>query len=200
MGVLSGSTAPRVVVALGGADRRDDLVALALDLVGEDPAGVRVVHACPRCGSHEHGRPGLRRARGDLAVGLSLSRADDHLAVAVSPGGDVGIDLEAEDAAGFAAYDDVVLHPDEDSPATVEDRTRLWVRKEACLKLVGQGLVVDPRAISVDTGTTVDVAGTAVTLVDLADLGGGLVGAVAVAGARSPEVTVVRAAGEAPRP
>lgn len=197
MGVLSGT--PRVVLALGDAEGRDELLAIALVASGEDPHGVTLHHACRRCGSDEHGRPYLRRGSDALGLGLSLSRADEHLALGVVRGRDVGVDLEVEDAAAFTAYDEVVLHPQEASPETVEGRTRLWVRKEACLKLMGRGLELDPRSIRVDVGPTVDVEGAAVTLADL-DLGDGLIAAVAVAGSTVPRVTVVRAAEGAPLP
>ena len=200
MAVLTTTAAPRVVVALGGAGSRDGLLALALTAIGEDPGGVSLVHACPRCGSDQHGRPHLVRDGRALRVGVSCSRADEHLAVAVSPDGDVGIDLEAQDAAGFSAYDEVVLHPDEESPRSVEERTRVWVRKEACLKLLGRGLALDPRSLRVDTGPGVDADGRRLALLDLDDLGDGLVACVAVAGDLAAEVGVVRAAEGAARP
>jgi 4'-phosphopantetheinyl transferase len=114
------------------------------------PAQIVLVHACPRCGSDAHGRPRLMAtAAVRHPAHVSLARAGDLSVVAVTDAGPVGIDGEAEGAAGFAGFADVALHPGERA-STADDPTRAWVRKEALLKAYGLGLAVDPSDIHLD--------------------------------------------------
>lgn len=89
----------------------------------------------------------------------------------------MGIDIEAAGSAAFVGFDDVALHTAEHC-TTDEERTRLWVRKEAILKAHGTGLVTDPRELRLDDDGTV-LEGPPATVIDL-DMGPGWTCAVAV--------------------
>ncbi|WP_420175617.1 4'-phosphopantetheinyl transferase family protein [Luteococcus sp. OSA5] len=153
---------PQVHLALGPADQAHRLaLELVHGLTGQDDT--RLVHACPRCGSSQHGRPVLTGpARG---VHVSLARDRDHrmTVVAVCPQAPVGVDLEARGVADFDGFDAVARHPREGGL----DATRLWVRTEAVLKAHGVGLGVDPRTVRVDRSPVV-VAGQVTQVLDVA--------------------------------
>lgn len=114
---------------------------------------------------------------GTLGVSLSRARSEDLGVVAVCVGGQVGVDIEGAGDAAFAGFDDVALHPDERC-ADDDERTRLWVRKEAVLKAHGTGLVTDPRQLRLDEDGRV-LKGPPATVIDL-DLGPDWTCAVAV--------------------
>ena len=140
----------RLVVAYGESPAHELLRAEAARFHEVPIEAVVVVHECPRCGSDAHGRPRLLPTAAVRHPGhVSLARAGDLSVVALTDVGPVGVDVEAVDAAGFPGFDDVALHPDEHA-SSAEDRTRLWVRKEALLKAYGLGLAVDPREVLVD--------------------------------------------------
>ncbi|MFC9969909.1 4'-phosphopantetheinyl transferase family protein [Spirillospora sp. NPDC127200] len=116
---------------LGAAVARLALAPL-LDL---PPEQVPLTRACADCGD-PHGPP---RVSG--GPHLSVSHSGDRVAVAVSPHGPLGVDVEA--AAGRMAADIAghLLAPGEDAP----DEAALlsyWTRKEALLKATGDGLRV----------------------------------------------------------
>ena len=81
-------------------------------------------------------------------VQLSLSRAPGLVVAAVSTAGAVGVDVERAGSARFPGFEDVAVHPDEQS----REPTVTWVRKEAALKATGWGLAIDPRTVWVDDG------------------------------------------------
>lgn len=117
-------------------ERADDvLVARINALLGPGP--VSVGRLCPRCASSEHGRPWARF--GDVDVAVSVSRSGQHLVTAIAPGaGAVGVDVE-EIAAIERSWPDTVLAPGERAETPL-DRARMWVAKEAILKVEGTGL------------------------------------------------------------
>lgn len=86
--------------------------ALGTALTGHDPGPLH--HACPSCGSIEHGRPYV-----DAPIHVSVAHAPGLTVVAVSAAGPVGVDVEA----------------DGEDPA--------WTRHEATVKALGVGLVAD---------------------------------------------------------
>jgi 4'-phosphopantetheinyl transferase len=143
-------SAPRLVVAYGTSPAPVVLRTEAARFHQVSPAQVVVVHECPRCGSDAHGRPRLLpTARVRHPAHVSLARAGDLSVVAITDAGPVGVDVEAPGAADFAGFEDVVLHPGERA-STAEDRTSVWVRKEALLKAYGLGLAVEPGDVMLD--------------------------------------------------
>lgn len=134
-----------VTVYVGHAD--DDAHKAILHAVtslfgGQTP---RMTHACPSCGSSEHGRPIIVGSR-DVSVSLARPRDAGPVVHAIARGAAVGIDVERVGAADFDGFDEVALHPQERCSDAI-DRTRLWVRKEALLKAHGTGLITDPRSV-----------------------------------------------------
>jgi 4'-phosphopantetheinyl transferase len=124
------------------------LVEAAARLLGRAASDVLVTRHCPRCGVSDHGQP---RADG---VYLSLSRADDLVAVLASLHGPVGIDIESLERIAVAGFDDVAFTPAERAAiATARDpgayRAMLWTSKEALLKATGRGLTADPLLLHV---------------------------------------------------
>lgn len=79
---------------------------------------------------------------------LSLSKAGGTVMVAAGlPGHPLGADLEAVPRELHAGFDGYALSPGERRTlenSDVESRIRLWVAKEAALKVNGHGLAVDP--------------------------------------------------------
>jgi 4'-phosphopantetheinyl transferase len=166
-------------------------------VVGADPGQLVFDRTCARCGE-QHGPP---RLVGHPGLHVSLSRTPDLVAVAVSPDAPVGIDVERVAATRFVGFDGVAMHPSERSH-DLDDATRAvsWVRKEAAIKALGDGFVVDPAELRTPPhGRAVLVLPDrpAVTVVDVALGEGGHVAALALAAAyRTVEVTAHEAPGE----
>lgn len=143
---------PRLVVAFGALPAHDLLRAQAALFHGVPPDRIVLGHACPRCGSDEHGRPFLLpTAIVRHPAHVSLARAGRLSVVVLTDAGPVGVDVEPAGAADFPGFDDVARHPDEHGT----DATISWVRTEALLKAYGLGLAVDPRDVSIDAGGSV---------------------------------------------
>ena len=173
---------------------------------------VAIEQRCERCGG-AHGKPRVLQPPGTF---VSLSRAGQTVAIAVSLLGPIGVDIESVSAVGRAGFDDVAFNgPEREAlqalPVTERDRVRagLWTAKEAGLKLSGAGLTVDPRELTVGwrsqpsasvlvlepqlqllswPGASLDLA-----QVHLAsfDAGPGLVGTVAVLGQEAPRIVLL---------
>ncbi len=157
----------------------------AASLLDVDPTRLVPDYHCPQCGPHQdHGRPGFLLDGGPAPLVLSASRASGWLLLAgvVHPaeGLRLGVDLEAIGQAAFEGFDDVALTtnekeflvyiPEQDQ---ARQRARLWARKEAWLKMTGQGLRTNPAELDV-----LDMSGlTDVTESPLPD---GLVAALAL--------------------
>nr|WP_237419216.1 4'-phosphopantetheinyl transferase superfamily protein [Kitasatospora sp. SID7827] len=125
------------------ADRDDYLAAhllvryCAAALLGTDPAEVAFGQRCPGCGEATHGRPYLTDRPG---THLSLSHSGGVVAAAAGPV-PVGVDVEhlgprTSDPAAL----ETVLSPAERAlvrahPDPTTAFLRLWVRKEALIKL-----------------------------------------------------------------
>ena len=89
--------------------------------------------SCPRCTGADHGRPAIE---GHPAIHVSLSHARGMVA-AIAAGSPCGIDVEA-----IGDIPDDVLTDTERTWAgrDLARRTRLWVRKEAWVKVSGASL------------------------------------------------------------
>lgn len=107
--------------------------ALVLELTGRDPGPVH--HACPSCGSVEHGRPYV-----DAPVHVSVSHVPGLTLVAVTDLGPVGVDLETGDDLA-------------------------WTRREALGKAHGVGLSTVVDAATPFEEWQLDVPGHAATVV-----------------------------------
>jgi 4'-phosphopantetheinyl transferase len=114
-------------------------------VLGTEPSLLRFDRTCGRCGL-QHGPP---RVVGHAGLHVSLSRTRELVAVAVSTDAPVGIDVEQISDTGFEGFDAVATHPSE-RWADLDDRDRAlsWVRKEAALKALGVGFVVDPSTLT----------------------------------------------------
>lgn len=137
----------------------------AAELLSVPAEELTVAYSCPRCGTGPelgHGRPGYSYRRAPLPLALSLSRAAGWTLLAAvvdaAPGTRLGADMEDPGRTGFDGFDGVALTPAERQ--TLRDvtaqllpaaRARLWARKEAWLKMTGDGLRTAP--------STVDVSG-----------------------------------------
>jgi 4'-phosphopantetheinyl transferase len=132
---------------------------------------------------------------------FNLSHSDEHVALALTLGAEVGVDLEPTAPPDRDAVAEVVMTPAELAaflaiPPDERDAAflKLWTRKEAVMKAGGTGFSVDPRLLTVGTGPIrglVAMPGFAAPFA-LADLPGPIAAAVALH-APSVEATVVRA-------
>lgn len=147
----------------------------AAELAGVSPETLAADFQCPRCGGGkaDHGRPGYILKGGSPGPLLSLSRTRGWVLLAGAVRGDalrgVGIDAEQIGRTAFPGFDALVLTPHELSGlaagTTAEghrQRARLWARKEAFVKAIGEGLERDPASC--------DVAGNRLEGVSLTDL------------------------------
>lgn len=133
----------------------------AASLLGVDPVRLAPDYSCPQCGpGQDHGRPGFLLDGGPSPLVLSASRAAGWVLMAgvVHPadGRRLGVDLESVESAAFEGFDDVALTASEKaSLATIPgsrrpaERARLWARKEAWLKMTGEGLRKNPAEVDV---------------------------------------------------
>lgn len=149
-GAIHDLGARRRFVAAHGASRR-----ILSHYLGVAPRAIRWRRG-------PHGKPDLAHPRSDLRFNLSHSGA---LAVlAVSDQRPVGVDVQEVNRTVDASVLAARFFPDEEAgwvaaarPARRHDRfTRLWVRKEACLKAAGARLL---------PGLRLPVAGPGATLV-----------------------------------
>lgn len=142
-------------------DRRGFLTTRVLlkTLVGRlsdsPPDRVHLRYDCFRCG-RPHGRPVVVDPQAAVPWRVSLSHTDDHVVVAATDAGPVGVDVESAAATGFDGFDDVALTSTERSEVehcrpAAQPRVRAvyWTRKEAVLKAAGSGLAFDPTALEV---------------------------------------------------
>jgi 4'-phosphopantetheinyl transferase len=166
------------------------LLHFAASLLDVDPARLVPDYSCPQCGpGQDHGRPGFMLDGAPAPLVLSASRASGWVLLAgvVHPpeGARLGVDLEATDHAAFEGFDDVALTAGEkhflmtvlENQQAVQ-RARLWARKEAWLKMTGEGLRRNPAELDVlDRPGLCDITSMHESGQELPD---GLVAAVAI--------------------
>ncbi len=127
---------------------RATLRRLLADRLGETPGRLPIE-------DDADGKPRL----GDHRLAFNLSHAANHALLAIGPAGlALGIDIERIEAiADVEALVTICLSPAEQADFSVvadevtrrEKFLRLWVRKEACLKAIGQGLRIEPAKVTV---------------------------------------------------
>ncbi|WP_199431295.1 4'-phosphopantetheinyl transferase family protein [Qaidamihabitans albus] len=138
---------------------------LAGQRLGVDPAAVELDATCADCG-RQHGPPRVPGA----PLALSISHSGDRIAVALTGGTAVGIDVEtvnrrADDSLISYALSDaeraaIAGLPDDER---AEAFFTYWARKEAVMKATGRGLRISLR------GLTLSAAGEPPRLLAAAD-------------------------------
>jgi 4'-phosphopantetheinyl transferase len=137
--------------------------AFAAELLGVPGRRLTSAYSCPACGAGRdigHGRPGYLLDGGPAPLALSLSRAAGWtlLAAVVDPAPDLRLGADVEDPArtGFDGFEELSLtHAEQRSlqhltgTSRFTGRARLWARKEAWLKMTGDGLRTAPSAVDV---------------------------------------------------
>lgn len=131
---------------------REALLAFVAEVTGADPTMVSGGRRCAHCGSTAHGRPWA--AEGGRRLGVSLSRTDGALALAVGPGAlgpaALGVDLERVGRVAAAPLDAFTPGERARSAGRAALLAACWAGKEAVLKRDGRGMRVDPGAVDVD--------------------------------------------------
>ena len=136
---------------------------LAAELLDVPASELTTNFSCPRCGTGpglSHGRPGYAFRGQPAPLALSLSRSSGWIllgAVVEPPAGvTIGVDLEEPARLDFDGFDAVALTPAERAAlaglsghALLNERARLWARKEAWLKMTGRGLTTAPDTLDV---------------------------------------------------
>ncbi|MFF1385917.1 4'-phosphopantetheinyl transferase family protein [Arthrobacter sp. NPDC058288] len=136
---------------------------LAAELLGVRAQNLAASYSCPQCGTGPdvpHGRPGYTLDGVPVPLLLSLSRAAGWtlLAAVTAPaaGQRLGVDAEDPQRMDFDGFDTVALTPAErhavaslGGTALLRGRALLWARKEAFLKMTGEGLKRPPEALDV---------------------------------------------------
>ncbi|GAA2735176.1 4'-phosphopantetheinyl transferase family protein [Streptomyces nogalater] len=132
---------------------------LADHYLGGPPAAVRFGrHPCPRCGDPLHGRPVILAPA--TRLDFSLSHSGPYWLLAVTAGGQVGVDIEQHTGRGLRDVPRIALSDAEldvlsgagNEREHEELFLRAWTRKEAVLKAVGVGIVADLRGLDALTG------------------------------------------------
>lgn len=135
----------------------------AAELMSVSATDLATAYTCPRCGTGpelSHGRPAYSYRGAPLPLALSLSRADGWTLLAgvvdAAPGTRLGADMEDPSRTGFDGFPALALTPAEQlalRDVTAEllpaARARLWARKEAWLKMTGDGLRTAPSSLDV---------------------------------------------------
>jgi 4'-phosphopantetheinyl transferase len=162
---------------------------------GGDPAALEVERGCEHCGG-QHGRPRLP----GTGLAASISHSGDVVAVALTGGQPVGVDVEAITARDYTPLVPRVCTGAEQARVrTAGDFYTVWTRKEAVLKATGEGLRTPMGRVTVtppgEPPAVLELAGS-VPACRLADIAAGEGYAAAAAVLTAAAVTFeVRAAG-----
>ena len=182
-GLLSGPEAQRAARFRLQADRDRFVLATALlrttvtRQTGGDPAELEVNRSCERCGA-QHGRPRLP----GTGLAASISHSGDVVAVALTAGLPVGVDVEAISARDYEALvPRVCTAAERQFVRTAEDFFAYWTKKEAVLKAIGTGLRTPMTAVAVTPpGAAPEVTGVEPCQLATIAAGAGYAAAVAV--------------------
>lgn len=129
---------------------REALLVFVAEVTGAHPTTVSGGRLCTHCGSTAHGRPWATVDRRRL--GVSLSRTDGAVALAVGPAG-LGVDVERVSRVAAAPLDAFTVGERARSGGDAGLLAACWAGKEAALKRDGRGLRVDPGTVDVDVAT-----------------------------------------------
>lgn len=133
--------------------------ALIAERLGVEPGRVRLDSTCSDCG-RTHGKPKVVRPDGFPAdrtlPEMSISHSGDRIAVAVTDGLPVGVDVEQEREVQVEDLVRMTLSADElptftGVPSADRDAAffTIWSRKEAVLKATGRGLSIAMTKVTV---------------------------------------------------
>lgn len=121
-------------------DRQRGLVGWALvrlllaEHLDSNPASIAVSRTCRSCGC-TLGKPFVV---GEPDLDFSISHAGDHVVVGIAVGAAIGVDVEAVSPV-IDGLETMILSAD-DAAESIDELTRIWVRKEAVVKAIGTGL------------------------------------------------------------
>ncbi|GAA0438594.1 4'-phosphopantetheinyl transferase family protein [Streptomyces luteireticuli] len=155
--LLDGRDRARGRRILGETDRQRFLAAWVLtrlvlgERLGVDPAMLSFDRTCAHCGDRTHGKPVVETA--GVGPDFSLSHVGGLAVVAVSDRA-VGVDIE-DATAGEQPLASALTERERATCLSYTDFARLWTRKEALLKAVGEGLGIHPRRIEILGSTPV---------------------------------------------
>jgi 4'-phosphopantetheinyl transferase len=133
----------------------------AANVAGASPGSLQADYVCRNCMREDraHGMPLYRAGPGRLPVRASLSRSGDWCLLAATTDEQVlgvGVDLESRASADFEGFEAVAMTAREREylqtvapPLRSFRQTQLWTRKEAVLKALGTGLIIDPALVDV---------------------------------------------------
>jgi 4'-phosphopantetheinyl transferase len=113
-------------------------------MLGTAPRRLRIQRRCVHCGDMHHGKPVI-----DGAPPFSLSHSHDVAVLAISNGGNVGVDVEARRprarldrlAARVLSERELAQWSSASPEHQLDAFLRAWTAKEAYLKALGLGLV-----------------------------------------------------------
>jgi 4'-phosphopantetheinyl transferase len=127
--------------------------ALVAQRLGVEPKAVSLDSTCPDCG-RPHGKP--RVVAAGPVPELSISHSGDLIAVAITDGVPVGVDVEQERDVAVEDLVRMTLSAEEvpafDSVSPADKDTAFftyWSRKEALLKATGRGLAISMTKVTV---------------------------------------------------
>jgi 4'-phosphopantetheinyl transferase len=140
--LLTSQEAARAAYFRLAADRSRFVLGTALlrcavaQRLGISAAAVQLDRSCPDCG-RQHGRPLLPGTN----LEASIAHSGDLVAVALTEGQPVGVDVEENTHREYVSLLDYVCAPSERPHVTSRAAFyRYWTRKEAVLKATGAGL------------------------------------------------------------